>query len=512
MSTGSRSLRSRSNMRSLPLRAAVPDALDSDDDSGEPMPPLGSNNNNNNNNSQEEEKEHEEDDDEVLDVSTLNPDPPVPYRPPSREEEKGELQKYVENQSNLDPKQKSTFLLMVASAALSFTVDDWEPYKSYQEFSKQKKSASGFKSIKPSKELITMEIKRRNPNHRVNKKNRKINNLIDELYGTLEDPRDLDWIKHQERVLRVAFIAKVNNAKETTAAVSKSKTVPVTRHDRMRFICMFQDDDIVEAYRKTQEVLARTQLDARNSDARPHDFYDLAVAKFNDSAWVPASEVDSDLHEDFAEPIQYPKRDLYSLTTEKARSIISWEKNEISALLRNYSKSGNGAVVADEMYQLGEEDPDEEFDASYGHFDLELALTKDGGDDRKNFLNGKPTDILYWWKVLDDLQLITLTCVAMKKELGASSSKRPTSIAALSKQRKAEKKRKWQESLAETSDNVAEGLHNLNSNLAKQRIDQLKQERLQIAKEYYVTAKDADEEYRSMLKQRMDEIDAETNK
>jgi predicted nucleotidyltransferase len=480
----------------------------------EPMPTLGSNNNNNNNNNNEEEEEEE-----VLDVETLNPTPVVPYSPPGRQEDKGELQKFVENQANMSATQKNIYILMVAAAALSFNLDDWEPYKSYHVLCKQKRGGSGFKSLKPSKELVAREIKRRNPNHKTNTKNTSIAKLMNELVNTLTDQRDLDWIKHKERNLRKALSTMVNNSNEKESANKQDKSSPTTRHDRMRFICLFQDEEIVEAYRKTQEVMVRTQLDGRNSDNRPADFYDLAVAKFNDSTWVPSAAVDAELHEDFAEPVEYPKRENYSIDREKAKAIIAWEKHEISSLLRDYSKSGNGAVNADEMFQLGEEDPDDDVNASYGHFDLELAMSKEGGDDRKNFLRGRPTDILYWWKVLDDLQLITLTCVAMKKELGATSSSRPQSIADLKQMQKREKKRKREESLAAASDSVADKLTVLNNSIDRltavsedNKKTKLKQEKLQVAEKYFVTAKDAPEEYRAMLKTRMEEIDAELAK
>lgn len=112
-------------------------------------------------------------------------------------------------------------------------------------------------------------------------------------------------------------------------------------------------------------------------------------------------------------------------------------------VLRKYTQSGNGAVNADQMYDCtqieknsdGEEEDDyySEIDeipvnAAYGHFDLDQARTN-GGDDRKDFMSGKDTsNILYWWHVLDELQLLTLTCVAMRKELGVSTMTRPIPI------------------------------------------------------------------------------------
>jgi hypothetical protein len=114
----------------------------------------------------------------------------------------------------------------------------------------------------------------------------------------------------------------------------------------------------------------------------------------------------------------------------------------------------------------------------------------------------------------------------MKKELGATSSSRPQSIAQLKEIEKKEKKRKREESLAAASDIVADKLTVLNNSIdrltavsednkktkLKQEKTKLKQEKLQLAKEYFVTAKDAPEEYRAMLKTRMEEIDAELAK
>jgi hypothetical protein len=75
------------------------------------------------------------------------------------------------------------------------------------------------------------------------------------------------------------------------------------------------------------------------------------------------------------------------------------------------------------------------------------------------------------------------------------------------------KKRKWEVSLAATSDNVIDELKFLNQNMAKMNSvsmehdkNQLKQEKMQPAKEYYVTTKDAPEEYRAILNERMELI------
>jgi hypothetical protein len=467
------------------------------------MPPLGSNNNQN----VPDDDVAEEEQEEVLDVESLNK-LSTHYVVPTREEEKGELQKFMENDSKLKPAQKMIFVVMVASAALGFTVDEWEPYKTYMDINRQKKG-QGWKSLNPTKQLVVMEIKRRNPQFKANIKNKSLTDLMNELQNTLTDSKDVDYICHMERRQRQNITAMINNLQDKTAP--KEKPQQQTRHDRMRLICCFQDEDIVEAYRLSQEVMVRSQLDARNSEQRALDFYDLIVAKFNDSDWVPQSESDPGLHEDFAEQHEYAKRPEYTLDVEKTKKIFATMKGHITAVLRDYEKSGNGAVNADEMYQLGDEAPDEEITAHYGHFDLEKALTA-GGDDRKNFLRGKPTDVLYWWKVLDELQVITLTCVAMKKELGADSNTRPISIAALNKQKKNRKRKSINESVATTATALQSRLEGIDATVKDLLSEGLKAERMNLLRQYHVTDKDAPEEYRAILKERIDEIDAKLKK
>ena len=127
----------------------------------------------------------------------------------------------------------------------------------------------------------------------------------------------------------------------------------------------------------------------------------------------------------------------YTLDVAKCKSIIAWEKQNISEICRRYDASGNGRGMADEFFQLGEEATD--LHVKWGKFDLEAAQIN-GGDDRASFLRGKPSDILYWWHVLDTLDVLQATCVMFNKEVGASSMERPTSIRDLAAQRKARAK------------------------------------------------------------------------
>ena len=79
----------------------------------------------------------------------------------------------------------------------------------------------------------------------------------------------------------------------------------------MRLICAFEDptdESILNAYKQLHVSWTRQQLDGRNSDARAPDFYDLIVEKFNDTTWVPKSQIVAGLHPDFEEEHEWPKR------------------------------------------------------------------------------------------------------------------------------------------------------------------------------------------------------------
>ena len=103
-------------------------------------------------------------------------------------------------------------------------------------------------------------------------------------------------------------------------------------------------------------------------------------------------------------------------------------------MIQRYEASGNGAGQLDEDMQLGESDVDtsaggnEEYHKSWGHYNPELAATK-GGDDRRSFLQaGDTANILYWWHVLDALDLVKMTCVKFNEKFAASSDKKVASV------------------------------------------------------------------------------------
>ncbi|KAG7368274.1 hypothetical protein IV203_031017 [Nitzschia inconspicua] len=91
-------------------------------------------------------------------LESINPDDPR-YRKPSREDEKGDVQIFCEDQINIAPKAKKNYIFMLACSILSVDLETFHPYSKYQELSRLKKKP--LRSLKPTKADVIMELKRR---------------------------------------------------------------------------------------------------------------------------------------------------------------------------------------------------------------------------------------------------------------------------------------------------------------------------------------------------------------
>jgi hypothetical protein len=157
---------------------------------------------------------------------------------------------------------------------------------------------------------------------------------------------------------------------------------------------------------KVQDVLNRQQLDSRNSPFATPDFHDLIVEKFNDDTWIPQTTINSELHSDFGESIECPKREFYTLTKEKSKTLLLEYKHKLNEICKRYEMSGNGCGQLD--------DDENEIDGQqFGRVNIELCRMK-GGDDRHNFLLHEPVDLLYFWDIMDRHDLIHFTTAQLR--------------------------------------------------------------------------------------------------
>lgn len=173
------------------------------------------------------------------------------------------------------------------------------------------------------------------------------------------------------------------------------------------------DDNIRLAYANINQVLNRTELDARNSIVRPPDFFELAAELFNDSGFNPETNIYSELHEDFNYPIKLFHKDAPTPTTpQKIKEKIADIRARLVVVIDNWERSGNGG---------GNRSID---DDDYGR--INTMTLQD--DDRSNFLGGNKSHLLYFWQILEECELLQKTLSVIPKEYSASSDGVPSAM------------------------------------------------------------------------------------
>lgn len=220
------------------------------------------------------------------------------------------IQEYIEDQRELDPDKKVPYILMLArgiheNVPMDVDIMNAEPFKTALAFNILKR-----KPLSLSKALLCQELKRRNPDRKMNVNNKK----VDDLFSLLKeddicDPADIAYIQGETTV----YIDNLKRSIDDVEKKRKDSGGRIEASDRLRYISALDlDGSIREAYMRSQDVMNRQELDARNSVAAAHDFHSLISAKFNNIDWVPKTSVNADLHSYFAEEVACPKRDSYS--------------------------------------------------------------------------------------------------------------------------------------------------------------------------------------------------------
>ena len=68
----------------------------------------------------------------------------------------------------------------------------------------------------------------------------------------------------------------------------------------------FEDDEIIQKYRDSQDVQNRQMTDARNSENRETNFYEAISRKCNSEIYLPETEALT-IHEDFEQSFFCPR-------------------------------------------------------------------------------------------------------------------------------------------------------------------------------------------------------------
>ena len=313
----------------------------------------------------------------------------------------GAFEAWWEDDTNVKPDKKMAYLIMMMT-----TIDDRFSYDTILVHLPNRK-----KEGKPTISMYKQELKRRDTTRTFGQvSNKKLEQLLAILKGPLKltDATDLLFVKRKV----LDYTNTIMNAAAEKAIAGGGSRSLTRKNDRIRFVECMTLDHIKPLYMKVNEVFTRQELDGRNSDNVPKDFYDVVAEQFNNTAFTPYSRLLPDLHDDFAARFTLPFDD-YVMTPARAKHLIASMKPRIAKIKGNYELSGSGDGMR------GEETED-----NAGNFDMENLKE---GDERKNFLaSGDSSDLLYWWHVLEDEGMLNYTLSVFPLSIGATTESVPS--------------------------------------------------------------------------------------
>jgi len=240
-------------------------------------------------------------------------------------------------------------------------------------------------------------------------------------------PLDVDWLKRTESAMYDACLR---------AAAEKKKLQGQTQGDKMAswtddlpylwMYCCAVHDDVRETLVRSQDVLDRAQLDARNSVVAPPAFYEALKDKYNDESFIPTTRKLPDLYETFASPIVLPLDEMPGpVTTDFIKKKWNDSKMKLTKVIDRWERSGNGFGQLDD--DASEQDANEP--ATFGHVTAGRLLA---GDNRSEFVWPHLQEgfhLLYLWNEADKLDILQYCIVALSDVVAATGEKVDTSTA-----------------------------------------------------------------------------------
>ncbi|KAG7365348.1 hypothetical protein IV203_038551 [Nitzschia inconspicua] len=300
------------------------------------------------------------------------------------------------------------------------------------------KSIKKKKDIKPSLEILREEVKRRSEINNQDRKKPRPNSW--------NAKRCTDWLKANPitEEADVAFLVK--RAKENKQVVAnptqKNSSSDVTEQGNkwfgplpyLRLIHCLLEDDIKEKWIHRNDPKSIQEIDARRSDVRDENAFEMIANRWNSSDFNPTTMV-STCHHDFSEEIDVgfdATSEFARASPDKVKDRLSKMKANLSSIIENWERSGQG-----DEGRIDEDDDDEE-EPGGGSQDSSVEGVASAEkyqwgrsegrqkafDCRESFLGSNPSYLLYFWDVLDKNDLFDTNMKKRHKEVQESEDNR----------------------------------------------------------------------------------------
>jgi hypothetical protein len=190
------------------------------------------------------------------------------------------------------------------------------------------------------KQLLCQELKWRNPGKKLNINNKKVDDFFSMLDTEELDEVDKEYVRNEMAM----YIDQIKKGVEEVE-MRKRDVGQIEMTDQLQYVlAIYLCGDVRECYLRSQDVMDRQALDARNTDAGVTDFHEDFIVQccFNDTEWVPSTCcAHGSLHSFFIEPIVCPKHEQYTMSREKSKQLRLDMKHKLNEICKRYEKSGN---------------------------------------------------------------------------------------------------------------------------------------------------------------------------
>ena len=163
-------------------------------------------------------------------------------------------------------------------------------------------------------------------------------------------------------------------------------------------------------------ALTCQQLDSRNFANCPLTAYELISLKWNDGLFNPRSFI-TNCHPDFEVSVDITHNAVCNLaeaTPAKVEDTLTTIRTQLIRLITDWERSGQGegghiSVFGEDIEDATVSIPDAVYDVTDAKFGSLSNRQRPALTNRRNFLNGKPSYLLYYWELMDKHQLLSST-------------------------------------------------------------------------------------------------------
>lgn len=226
------------------------------------------------------------------------------------------------------------------------------------------------KDIKPSLEVLREEVKRRSERVDMSTSNKPKPN-------GWSAKKCVEWLMTNpvSNEDDVAFLFKRAKAVKQVVENATQKVVTQSTRNRpseaeqgskwvgplpyLRLIHCLMEDDVKEKWIRRNNSKTIQEIDARRSDVRPENAFEMIANRWNSNSFNPSTMV-SNCHYDFSQEIDIgydATADFARATPSKVRDKLAKMKADLSSIIHKWERSGQG-----DGGKLDEEDEDDDDD------------------------------------------------------------------------------------------------------------------------------------------------------